>query len=54
MTNPVLPFSTIQLYAGKQLCASDALGRPCRCDRCVAILACRIVVDIRRYAQGGR
>ena len=37
--------SDIHLYAAKPLCAADSLGRACRCDRCIAILACRMLLD---------
>ncbi len=43
-----LPFATVALYAGKPLCPADALGRPCQCIRCVAILVSRQISELRR------
>ena len=43
-----LSFSTILLHSQRQLCAQDALGRPCCCDRCIAIQACLELVRLKR------
>lgn len=45
-----LLFSTVALHAGKPLCPPDGLGRPCRCVRCVAILASRHLAALSRKA----
>lgn len=45
-----LSFATIHLYAAKPLDKPDTLGRPCQCDRCVAILACQLILEMRRAA----
>jgi hypothetical protein len=47
----MIDYGTIALFAGKPLCQSDTLGRPCRCNRCIAIEACRLVVVLKRQLQ---
>jgi hypothetical protein len=47
----MIDYGTILLWATKDLCPADALGRPCRCDRCVAVEACRLIVSLKQQLR---
>ena len=50
----MIDHSTVLLYSIKLLCPADALGRPCHCARCVAIEACRAIVELRQQLRAAR